>query len=127
MFRRTMGALIIAATLGCTTFSAVHPREYVRSKRPPQVWVYRADSSVVLMRGPHFLAEDSLNLIGLVDGDYLELPLSEIRQVKAYRQAPFRTALVVTVGVASIAGAAILVSGAGSGTETGSSLKEGLP
>jgi len=127
MFRRTMGALLIAATLGCTTFASVPPREYVRAKRPPQVWVYRTDSSVVLMRGPHFLPEDSLNLIGLVDGNYLELPLTEIHQIKAYRQAPLRTALLVTASVASIAGAAVLVSGTGGGTESGTSLKEGLP
>jgi len=79
------------------------------------------------MRGPHFLADDSLNLIGLVDGNYLEVPLSEIQQVKADRPAPFKTALLLTVSVASIAGAAVLVSGVGAGTEPGTSLKEGLP
>src|SRR3989442_1548952 len=83
---RVVAAVLLAALTGCTTFGLVNPKEYIPAKRPPQVWVWRADSSVLLLRGPHFLGASD-TLVGLVDGEYRELQLSDVRQVKASRPA----------------------------------------
>jgi hypothetical protein len=118
----------MATTLaGCTSFGAVKPREYITAKRPPTVWLWKADSSVVMMRGPHFVAGDTTTLIGMVGGDYAEIPLAEVQQMKTDRPAPERTLLLVVGGVGAVVGGAMLVAGVGSGTEPASSLKEGLP
>jgi hypothetical protein len=86
---------------GCTTFGTVPPKEFIIAKRPQQVWVFKADSSVVLVRGPHFLSGGD-TLVGLVEGSYQEMPLSDVKQVKATRQAPVRTFGLVAGSAAAI-------------------------
>jgi hypothetical protein len=53
--------------LGCTAFGPVNPKQSVVAKRPQQVWVWKADSSVVLVRGPHFIGASD-TLVRLVEG-----------------------------------------------------------
>jgi hypothetical protein len=113
MFYRKMSCRVVAAVLlfaltGCSTFGPVNAKEYITSKRPPQVWVWRADSSVILVRGPHFLSASD-TLVGLVEGAYQEMPLSEISQVKANRAAPLQTTALVVGSVGLAVGGAILV------------------
>ena len=113
LFSRSVFISLFLATadlvlLACTTFGPVNPREYVVSSRPQQIWVWKADSSVVLMRGPHFLA-GSDTLVGVVEGAYQEIPLSSIQQVKANRRAPLKTAAVVIGGMAFVVSGAVLI------------------
>ena len=107
LVRRLAAAGLVATTFGCTTFGPVNAREYVTSKRPPEIWVWKADSSVVQMRGPHFLSADTL--VGLVEGAYTEVPISDVKQVKASRPAPLRTLGLVAGGVAAITTTAVLL------------------
>src|SRR5207237_2714291 len=72
-FRFLAGGLILAIA-GCTTFGTVQPKELIMAKRPQQVWDFKADSSVVLMRDPHFLRWGD-PLVGLVEGSYQAIPL----------------------------------------------------
>ena len=106
-YRMLAGGLILAMA-GCTTFGTVPPKEFIMAKRPQQVWVFKADSSVVLMRGPHFLSGGD-TLVGLVEGSYQEMPLSQIQQVKASRQAPMRTTALVVGGVGAIVGTVVVI------------------
>ena len=46
---------------GCTTFGTVDGKRFITSNRPQQIWVWKADSSVMLVRGPHFLGGDTLS------------------------------------------------------------------
>src|SRR5438874_1301334 len=78
MIHRLAAAALIAAAWGCTTFGPVNARDYVTAKRPPEIWVWKSDSSVVQMRGPHFLGADTL--VGLIEGAYTEVPISEVTQ-----------------------------------------------
>jgi hypothetical protein len=107
-FTRATAGILLASTAACTTFGTVPTREFITAHRPPQVWVFKADSSVVLMRGPHFIGGGD-TLVGMVEGGYQELPLSDVQQVKASRSAPMHTALLVVGGVAVVVGAATLV------------------
>src|ERR1051326_4352399 len=109
MFSRIVGVVLVTSLLGCTTFGPVNPRQFITAKRPQQVWVWQADSSVVLVRGPHFLSTGSDTLVGLVDGQYKELPMSDIKQVKASRPAPARTALLVVGGIGAVVGTAAII------------------
>jgi len=106
--RQIIATVLLGSMLGCTTFGPVNPKEFVMASRPQQVWVYKADSSVVLVRGPHFLPSGD-TLVGLVDGEYKEMPLSDITQVKASRPAPLQTAALVVGGVGVVVGAAVLL------------------
>jgi hypothetical protein len=63
---------------------------------------------VVLMRGPHFLPGGD-TLVGLVEGSYQELPVSEVRQVKASRPAPMRTTALVVGSVGVVVGTVLVV------------------
>jgi hypothetical protein len=105
------GLLVTSAEMAipaCTTFGPVNPKQFIISSRPQQVWLWKADSSVVLVRGPHFLP-GSDTLVGVVDGAYQEIPLSEIRQVKASWSAPARTAALVVGGAGAIVITALLL------------------
>jgi hypothetical protein len=118
--RRIIGAILLGSLFGCTTFGPVSPKEFVIAKRPQQVWVWKADSSVVLVRGPHFLP-GSDTLVGMVDGEYRELPLSDVTQVKASRPAPVRTAALVIGGVGAVVGTALIIKkGSGQSNECNS-------
>jgi hypothetical protein len=105
---RLITAVLLFALTGCTTFGPVSAKEYITAKRPQQVWVWRADSSVILVRGPHFLSASD-TLVGLVEGAYQEMPLSEISQVKANRAAPLQTTALVVGSVGLALGGAILI------------------
>src|SRR5579872_5179547 len=108
MIKRSLAAVLMPAMLGCTTFGPVNPKQYIVSHRPAEIWIWKADSSVVRMRGPHFL-QDSDTLVGLVENAYQELPLGDIQQVKATRPAPTQTAALVIGTVALIGAAAIFI------------------
>jgi hypothetical protein len=106
--RRLVAAALLLALAGCTTFGTVPTKEFITAKRPQQVWVYKADSSVVLVRGPHFLPGGD-TLVGLVEGSYQEMPLSDIQQVKATRSAPMRTTALVVGGVGVVVGTVLVI------------------
>ena len=86
---------------GCTTFGTVDGKQFITATRPQQVWIWKADSSVVLVRGPHFLP-GSDTLVGMVEGDYREIPFDQVQQVKATRSAPMRTTALVVGGAGAI-------------------------
>jgi hypothetical protein len=120
-FSRVVAAGLLAGSFdltipACTTFGPVSPKQFIVASRPQQVWLWKTDSSVVLVRGPHFLP-GSDTLVGVVDGVYQEIPLSDIRQVKASRAAPLRTAaLVIGAGALVITSAALLKKSSNSDT-----------
>src|SRR5262245_58621370 len=110
---RTTAATLLAATAvlilpACFTFGPVETRKFIVSSRPQQVWIYKADSSVVLMRGPHFLPGTD-TLVGMVDGAYSEIALSDVQQTKASRAAPARTAGLVVGGIGAVVITAVLL------------------
>ena len=90
---RAIAGILLVSTAACTTFGTVPTREFIAGHRPPQVWVFKTDSSVILVRGPHFIGGGD-TLVGMVEGGYQEMPVSDIQQVKATRQAPMHTALL---------------------------------
>ena len=127
MLKRTIAAVLTTCMLGCTTFGPVNPKQYIIARRPAEVWIWKADSSVMLMRGPHFLS-GSDTLVGVVEGAYQEMPLTDIQQVKASRPAPGRTAALVIGSVAAIAAtAAVIKKGSAVDTTLGGSNTGSIP
>ena len=116
-YSRVVAAGLLAASFdltipACTTFGPVNPKQFIIASRPQQVWLWKSDSSVVLMRGPHFLP-NSDTLVGVVEGEYQEVPLSDIQQVKASRSAPLQTAALVVGAGALVVTSAVLLKKSG--------------
>ena len=97
------------AVVACTTFGPVSPTSFIMARKPPDVWVIRADSSVIHLYRPKFLGD---TLTGFVDGKYHTVQPRELQGVKARRPAPGRTVLLMVGGVSVVTLAAILVAGA---------------
>jgi hypothetical protein len=103
----TLFVALVFFDLGCTTFGTVDGKRFISSNRPQQVWIWKADSSVMLVRGPHFLGGDTL--VGMVEGDYKEIPFDQVTQVKASRSAPMKTTALVVGGAGAIVITTVLI------------------
>lgn len=82
--------------------------------RPTRVWVTRPDQTVVLVEGPQVLNN---RLVGFVNGKYQVMPAADVRALRMRTPARGRTAMMVTAGAVGMAAVAVLVSGAGKGTD----------
>ena len=109
--------LALAGSAGCTKIAAVRsPLSYVAQQLPQRVWVIRAhNDSMVELFQPR-TEEDTL--IGFVGGSYTEIPIHDVKQVRAEQPARVRTALLS----AGISGAVIveyarLTGGGGNGAQ----------
>jgi hypothetical protein len=86
------------------------PRDYVTANAPARVWVTRADQTRLEVTGPRVLGD---TLVGFVNGEFRELPLSSATRIEARQTLGVRTGLLAAgVGVAII-GAAYFISGNG--------------
>ena len=109
-----LGGLALAAA-GCHTVEPVgYPAEYIAEHGPSHVWVTTGDGSSVELWNPEMHGD---TLSGFSVGDYREVPLSDVRLVRASFLAPGRTAALVSIATI---GTALIVSKATSG-KTGTS------
>jgi hypothetical protein len=111
MLRRFVGSILMASIFaGCRSVGSVQPRPYITTKRPDSVWVWKSDNSVVLVRGPHFLAGDTTTIIGMVGGDSVQIPLDQVRKMKTLRTAPQQTLVLVLAGVGGLVGVSLAIA-----------------
>jgi len=112
---RAAAVLALVGLAGCTKIAAVKsPLTYVAQQLPQRVWVIRAHNDSVLELFQPRTQEDTL--IGFVGGTYTEIPIHDVKQVRAQQPARVRTALLS----AGISGAVIveyarLTGGGGNG------------
>lgn len=109
--RTAMGTLLVVvfSSAACHTMRPVAMEE-LTAVRPGQVWVTRADQSVVLVAGPQIVNN---RLVGFVDGVYRVIPAADVQRVVMRRPATARTAALVTVGAVGVASVVFMMSGTG--------------
>jgi len=114
-------SLVTLTSLACHTVGEVgYPAEFVESKGPTHVWVTRADQTTLELWNPQMHGDTLAGFVG-GRGDYFELPLTDVKIMRASFAAPGRTALVVGAGVLATAGIFQLLSG--TSTSTGTCIK----
>jgi hypothetical protein len=97
---RVKAALLALSVAGCSHMSVV-PRaaDFLAAKRPARVWVTGPDNSEVLVTHPTVRAD---TLSGFSHDRYFEMPMADVKQMRASVPAVGRTLLVVGVGVAAV-------------------------
>ena len=108
--------LVTFAALACTSVQSVKsPGTYVASRQPRVVWLTRADHGVVRMSGPRMVGD---TIVGAVNGQYTEVPMSDVTAMKAIVTDKGRTiALAAVGGVATVAALVVIFSHGGSGAQ----------
>ena len=125
--------LVASAAIGsmaaCTAVSSVHqPLNYLTTEQPTEVWVIRKHNDTTYRISQPRLQGDTLIGFSLPSEtapitQYQEIPLTDVRQMKAKQAAPIRTA-VVLVGLGTLGFVAYEefvgnASGASNGNHTG--------
>ena len=118
-----MGLVSFAA---CSHVTAVHqPLQYLQVQSPIEVWIVRRhNDSVYRMAQPRLEGDTLIGFILPRPGDplvkYQEIPINDVRQMRAKQSAPGRTALLIA-GIGGVAYLAYsqLVGGGGSGAKLG--------
>jgi hypothetical protein len=103
-----------AVATACTSVATVRrPAQFIASRAPQVVWVTTTDNSQVALLSPRVKADTLGGLAGGVH--YVEMPLSNVRSMRARQPSPRRTLLLVgglTLGAAALA----LSAGGGAGS-----------
>jgi hypothetical protein len=103
----------VAGSAGCTSVQHIQPTEYLENHTPQVVWVTYANNTVVLVANPE-VRRDTLR--GLLQGERVKIPLSEIHGVQAKVRDHTKTAiLATTLGVAVLSTMYVGFIGKGSG------------
>ena len=97
---RFRAGLLVLSVAGCTHMSAVpQPADFVAAKRPARVWVTGPDNSEVVVTHPSVRGD---TLSGFSEDRYFEIPLADVKRVRASVPALERTLLFAGVGVATM-------------------------
>ena len=113
---------LLASAFACTHVSAVHqPLQYLSTSQPIEVWVIRKhNDSTYRITQPRLQGDTLIGFAlpgpGSPITQYQEIPLQDVRQMRAKQAAPVRTAALVggLTGVV-VFGYAELVGGSGNG------------
>jgi hypothetical protein len=108
--------LAFAGSSGCTSVQHIQPSEYLENHAPPVVWVTYTNNNVILVANPE-IRRDTLR--GLLQGERVKIPMSEIQTVKAKVRDHTKTAVLVTaLGVAVVSSMYVGFVGKGSANKT---------
>lgn len=110
--RSTSVGWLIATTLAGTACHSMTPLSWreLDGLRPSQVYVTRADQSVVAMSGPQVFGD---TLVGYINGQFQELATAEIRRVAMKRPARAKTIALIAGSTAAAAAVAVWISNSG--------------
>lgn len=98
---------------------------YIQSKQPGSVWLTRSNHSVVRVDGPRVFND---TIVGAVQGQYAEVPLSDVVRMSAIEKDKTKTILAATVGgVATAAALVVIFQGQGSSQSTTPTGVGGVP
>jgi hypothetical protein len=107
---------LIATTLasaGCHTLRQVTLDE-VNAFKPGELWVTRADQSVVVVSGPQLLGD---TLVGYVQGKFEEMPTANLTKFVMKRPDKGKTTALIIATTVGIAGAAFMLTSTGTSTD----------
>ena len=100
---------LIPLAAACTTVATLPPQA-IEAKTPSMVWVTKGDNSTVLLQSPELRTD---TLAGFVEGDYVEMPLSDVHSMRARISAPGKTRLLVGGVTLAVAATVIIATKAG--------------
>jgi hypothetical protein len=107
-------ALVLLVTMtACTSMQPVaSPKEFLQTRKPPTVWLSRdVSQAMVAMDGPRLQGD---SIVGFVEGEYTEIPLSNVKAMQARQYSKGKTTAFV-VGVTGVVIGALLLVKAGLG------------
>ncbi len=97
---RVTAGLLALSVAACTHTGPVQrPADFLTVKKPARVWVTRPDDSVIVVTHPT-LRGDTLS--GFAHDKYFEMPMADVKQVRATFPAVYRTALLAGAGVVAL-------------------------
>ena len=100
--------VLFAVMAGCTHMAQVHkPAQYVLSETPPEVWVMlRHNDSMYRITQPRLQGDTLIGFLLPRPEDpiarYQEIPLTNLRQMKAKQSSKVRTAVLIA-GIGGLA------------------------
>ena len=111
--RLTGVALLMATALSGAACYTMRPvtLEQLRAARPGAVWITREDQSVVVVETPRMFGD---TLVGYVNGEFEELPATDLKQMRVRRMAGGKTTGLVAASAAGAFTFVYLVTGKGS-------------
>jgi hypothetical protein len=96
---RVKAGLLALSVAGCTHMTVVpRPTDFLAAKRPARVWVTGPGNSELLVTHPTVRAD---TLSGFSQDKYFEMPMTDVKQIRARVPAVARTLLVAGAGVAA--------------------------
>lgn len=111
-FRRAVALPMLLMMTACTTMQPVsRPREFMKSRQPSVVWVNHSGQKLVSLEGPQLVGD---SIVGFIEGEYTEIPMSQIESMHAKQYSRSRTTAFVA-GMVGVAAAAILLLSGGMG------------
>jgi len=112
--------LVALGVVGCTQLSAVpQPADFLMAKRPTRVWVTGPDSTEVVVTHPKVRGD---TLSGYAHDRYFEIPLVDVKLIRA--SVPARTRTLLLAGAGAVAVGVVVVQQTGS---KGSGICSGTP
>jgi hypothetical protein len=107
-FRFISAGVLVAAFAACTSVNPVASpwATYIVNKQPTTIWLTRTNRSVVRVDGPRVFHD---TIIGAVQGQYTEIPLSDVTRVSAMRSDKTKTILAATAGGVATVGALVFI------------------
>lgn len=108
MHRRMIGvfALAVLSSTACYTMRPVTFAQ-LGTARPGAVWITKADQSVVVVETPRVFGD---TLVGYINGEFQELPNTDMTGFKVRRMAGVKTAGLVAATAVGVGTFVFLVS-----------------
>ena len=105
-------ALTVAITVSSAACHTMSPVTFgdLGMMQPAQVWVTRADQSVVIVSGPRTFGD---TLVGYVNGRFEEMPATGVQKLVVRRRSSGKTAALIVSGAFGVAAIAYLISSTG--------------
>jgi len=115
-----VSAIALAAVAACKSVVPLpSPWEtYIKTKQPGTIWLTRTNHSVVRVDGPRVFND---TVVGSVQGQYAEVPLSDVVRMSAEQKDKTKTILAAAAGGAATV-AALVVIFQGQGSSGGSTI-----
>jgi hypothetical protein len=84
----------------------------ILAREPSRIWITHVDNSLVMteVSGPRIFND---TLVGYMNGEFSEIPVSELKSMVIREPARGRTILLAAAGTVGVAGLVWLVSGGG--------------
>ena len=104
---------MLVLVTACSSMQPVaQPREFLQSRQPSVVWLSQeSQQTMVSVDAPRLIGD---SIVGFVEGEYVEIPITSVRGMQARQYSRGRTAAFI-VGLVGVAVAMLVVVSGGIG------------